>query len=103
MASYIEKVIPLQVEAEQFDANKGHVAVAPLSAHERGAFLDGRVGHVHAHSEQLPVYDGDYIVTYEDGQTRPMRADLFKATFEPASGGKKLPKGKDKELAADNG
>lgn len=76
MAKYIEKVIPLVVEAELFDMKNPHVSVAIEP--------DGRA-LIHTHTEQLAVNPGDMIVTYPDGQVKPMKRDLFDATFRKAT------------------
>lgn len=93
MAKFIEKVIPLEVDADVWDAEHPHVAVA-----DNG---DG-TGLIYQHEEQHKVRSGDVIVTYSDGQVKPMTPDMFCATFiardEPVSKSvppKKLAKGEE--------
>lgn len=76
MAKYIEKVTPLVVEAEAFDPKHPHVSVAIEP--------DGS-GIIHQHEAQHPVRAGDMIVTYADGQVKPMSRELFDATFRKAT------------------
>jgi fructose-specific phosphotransferase system component IIB len=76
MATYIEKVTPLVVEAEPFDPKKPHVAVAVEP--------DGS-GTIYQHEEQHKVRAGDMIVTYADGQVKPMSREMFDVTFRKAT------------------
>ena len=76
MAKYIEKVIPLVVEAEVFDPKNPHVSVALEP--------DGS-GLIHQHEAQHRVQPGDMIVTYADGQVKPMSRELFDVTFRKAT------------------
>lgn len=78
---FVERYIPLEVSAEAFDPKHPHVSVAMDDGDD-----DCNTGIIHTSSgEQLKVQLGDMIVTYPDGQVKPMKADLFNATFEPAT------------------
>jgi hypothetical protein len=89
MAKFIEKVIPLEVDADVWDADHPHVAVA-----DNG---DG-TGICYQHEDQHQVRAGDVIVTYADGQVKPMNKDVFLALFTSAAKStppKGLPKGEE--------
>jgi len=85
MAKYIEKVIPLVVDAEPFDPDptKKHIVVALDTDFEGKPTGTGMIHQVDGSA--LPVRAGDMIVTYSDGQVKPMKADLFNATFRKAT------------------
>lgn len=74
---YIEKYTPLVVEAEPFDPKNKPVSVA----------LDpnGETGLIHQPDGQYVVSPGDMIVTYADGQIKPMLRAVFDATFRKAT------------------
>jgi hypothetical protein len=82
MATYIEKVTPLVVEAEAFDPKKPHVSVAV--DRDGNGELTG-TGVIYQHEEQHAVRAGDMIVTYADGQVKPMSREMFDVTFRKAT------------------
>lgn len=86
MATYKEKLPVVEVEAEQFDAAVESVDVGNVSEDARGKF-----GTTYTATEQLRVNDGDWIVTYPDGQKLVLSWEAFEAQFEPVVHLEKLP------------
>lgn len=82
MTKYIEKVTPLVVDAEPFDPARPHVSVA-VDRDEKGQPTG--TGIIYQHEEHHKLSAGDMIVTYPDGQVKPMSKELFDATFRKAT------------------
>lgn len=81
MATYKEMIPEVLVKAERWSAADGLLDVADNGVSE----TRGACGFTFSNQSQIPVYEGDWVLLYADGQRIVLNDDRFKAAFVKVS------------------